>query len=164
MHLQRLTIDLLMAFVTTVPLLRTLGAGALCTRGVRIRRRPVVRAAAGACVGLDAKWAEFAAEMKRTNISPDVDKWNELLDECIAAGEAPGKAIWVISTMRATGRGPTAASYQRVLQVCAMAEDRAAAFHLVELMWKDGVLLGDVDLPDGMEDTLRSILPPEAFD
>lgn len=66
--------------------------------------------------------------------------------------------------MRDTGRTPTAATYEAALTVCAKQDDRVAAFHLVEHMYNDKVLLGDVELPDGMEDTLRAILPPDAFE
>lgn len=135
-------------------------------RGLGTRRARMTAAGAtpGATAGLESAWVEFAAKMKETGKSPPVAEWNKLLDVCVSAREPPSMAIWVVSTMRDTGVKPTAASYERVLAVCAEHDDRAAAFHLVEQMFKDGVLLGDVELPEGMEDTLRTILPPEAFD
>ncbi len=162
-----------MAFATTslAPALRRAANTAASTRRHARAARPrhgarmtAAEAAPATAGGLEAAWATFAAEMRRSGQSPPLEQWHTLLDTCLAAGEAPSKAIWVVDTMRSTGVAPTALSYQKVLQVCAAAQDRAAAFHLVELMFKDGVLLGDVDLPDGMEEVLRTILPPEAFD
>lgn len=109
---------------------------------------------------LEAAWEVFAAKMKATSESPAVEEWNALLE----VADAPAKAVWVMNTMRDTGRRPTAGTYQRIIDCCERAGDRPAAFHMVELMFKDKILIGDVDLPDGMEAVLRTILPPEAFD
>lgn len=130
----------------------------------RRARMAAAGAPAGATAGLEGAWAAFAGKMGETGVAPPVDEWNTLLDVCLAAREPASKAIWVVATMRETGVKPTAGTYDRVLAVCREVDDRAAAFHLVEQMWQDGVLLGDVELPEGMEDTLRTILPPEAFD
>ena len=162
-----------MAFLTAAPISIYGGAtrsGVRCARSrvafkVRPTRAHGARMTAAAPTGgIEAAWAPFAERMKELNASPEVSEWNALLDVAVTAGDPPAKAIWVLETMRSTGRAPTAETYQRVLQVCAMHSDRAAAFHLVEHMWKDNVLIGDVELPDGMEDVLRTILPPEAFD
>lgn len=102
--------------------------------------------------------------MRESGEVPDYDAWHALLYGCAAAGDEASKAVWVVNLMRDTGRTPTAATYEAALAVCAGHDDRVAAFHLVEHMYKDKVLLGDVELPDGMEDTLRAILPPEAFE
>lgn len=162
-----------MAFATSsfAPTLHR-GGRALVTKARPIHAAPshhgarmtAAEAAPTAAGGLEVAWATFADQMKQSGESPPVEQWHTLLDTCISARETPSKAIWVMDTMRSTGVAPTALSYQKVLEVCAAAEDRAAAFHLVELMFKDGILLGDVDLPDGMEEVLRTILPPEAFD
>lgn len=109
---------------------------------------------------LEAAWEAFAAKMKASSESPPIEEWNALLE----TADAPAKAVWVMNTMRDTGRMPTAGTYQRIIDVCERAGDRPAAFHMVELMFKDKILIGDVDLPDGMEAVLRTILPPEAFD
>lgn len=66
--------------------------------------------------------------------------------------------------MRDAGLKPTAVTYDKILSLCAQTDDRNAAFLLVELMFEDKVLLGDVELPQGMETVLRNILPPEAFE
>lgn len=98
--------------------------------------------------------------MRTTGEVPPYDEWHQMIDVC----DEPSKAIWVINLMRDTGRTPTAATYERVLTLCARKDDRSAAFHLVEGMFGDKVLLGDVELPEGMEKVLRKILPPEAFE
>lgn len=160
-----------MAFLTPAPvsLRGDLSHGVVrCTRSRVARESRRARCArmtaAAPAGGIEAAWAPFAERMKALDASPEISEWNALLDVAVEAGDLPAKAIWVLETMRSTGRAPTAETYQRVLQVCAAHSDRAAAFHLVEHMWKDGILIGDVELPDGMEDVLRSILPPEAFD
>lgn len=102
--------------------------------------------------------------MKSSGEIPELSEWHALLDGIVGAGDAPGCGVWVLNLMRDTGRRPTAATYERVLAMCHTADDRVAAFHLVEHMYKDKVLLGDVQLPDGMESTLRKILPPDAFE
>lgn len=109
-------------------------------------------------------WNTLSARMRDTEQSPPLADWHQLLHACESADSGPSKAIWVLDVMRKLQTRPTAASYEIVLQVCNKHGDRAAAFHLVELMFNDKVKLGDVQLPDGMENTLRSILPPEAFE
>lgn len=115
-------------------------------------------------MSLAAAWAPFAANMAATGRTPKRADWNRLLDVCVDSGEDAERAIWVINLMRETGVAPDAASYERVLRVCHDRGDRAAAFHMVEGMFDDKVLLGDVELPEGMEEVLRKILPPEAFE
>jgi len=101
--------------------------------------------------------------MREADAVPPVAAWNELLDTAAQSGELD-KALWILGTMKATGTKPTAVTYELLLAGCAKSADRQVAFSLIEQMWDDKVLLGDVTLPDGMEDTLRAILPPEAFD
>lgn len=72
--------------------------------------------------------------------------------------------IWIMDMMKKTGIKRDAKTYEIMMKVCISRKDNASAFYLVEQMWDDKVLLGDVDLPDGMEKTLRAILPPDAFD
>ncbi|PXF41232.1 hypothetical protein BWQ96_09046 [Gracilariopsis chorda] len=112
----------------------------------------------------ETTWNTLSARMRDTNESPPLADWHRLLEACEFSEDGPSKAIWVLNLMRKLETRATAASYERVLQVCNEHGDRAAAFHLVELMFEDKVKLGDVQLPDGMEETLRSILPPEAFE
>lgn len=109
---------------------------------------------------IESAWAELATKMRTSGQIPSHDEWHQLLDVC----DEPSKAIWVINLMRDTGRTPTAATYERALALCGQKDDRSAAFHLVEGMFGDKVLLGDVELPEGMEEVLRKILPPEAFE
>lgn len=66
--------------------------------------------------------------------------------------------------MRETGVKPSAVTYEKLLTLCVAHGDRIATFHLVEHMYEDKILLGDVDLPLDIENTLRAILPPEAFE
>jgi hypothetical protein len=113
---------------------------------------------------IEQAWEPFRERMKETNESPPVEEWNELFRTALAAKDAPAKVIWVLERMRETGRKATAGTYEILLEVCLAQDDRAAAFLLVEKMWEDKVLLGDVSLPEDMEKTLRAILPPEAFD
>jgi len=111
----------------------------------------------------EAAWTAFADKMREADAVPPVAAWNELLDTAAQSGELD-KALWILGTMKATGTKPTAVTYELLLAGCAKSADRQVAFSLIEQMWDDKVLLGDVTLPDGMEDTLRAILPPEAFD
>lgn len=97
-------------------------------------------------------------------MSPSVDEWNALFRVARDAGEQAAGALWVLERMQETGRKGTAATYEILLEICLEKGDRPAAFLLVEKMWADKVLLGDVDLPEDMEKPLRAILPPEAFD
>lgn len=117
---------------------------------------------------LETVWPAFAEKMRKTGEVPPAETWHELLDVCIAARESASKAIWLLNLMRETGVKPTALTYEKMLTVCAgdsnEQESRVAAFHLVEHMFNDKVLIGDVELPDGMEEVLRKILPPEAFE
>lgn len=129
------------------------------------RARLAPRACASATKSsLESAWTSFAEKMKASGESPAVDEWNSLFTVARDAGEEPAGALWVLDRMQETGRKATAASYEILLEVCLAKNDRAAAFLLVEKMWSDKVLLGDVDLPEDMEKTLRAILPPEAFD
>ncbi|KAK1866558.1 hypothetical protein I4F81_009074 [Pyropia yezoensis] len=111
----------------------------------------------------EAAWTSFADKMRADDAIPPLASWNELLSTAATSGELD-KALWILGTMKATGTRPTAVTYEILLAGCAAAGDRQVAFSLIEQMWDDKVLLGDVTLPDGMEDTLRAILPPEAFD
>lgn len=113
---------------------------------------------------IDTAWPPFAEKMRVTDKIPPLEEWHALLDVCVAARDPVNKAIWVLNLMRETGLVPTAVTYEKVLSLCAMNEDRKAAFLLVELMFYDKVLLGDVQLPDGLEAILRKILPPDAFE
>jgi hypothetical protein len=121
--------------------------------------------------GLEAEWGPFATWMKSSGESPEVGAWNELFRSGLGGGADPAQAIWVLERMQQSGRKATAATYEILLEICLgkngnskANDDRAAAFLLVEKMWADKVLLGDVSLPGDMEKTLRAILPPEAFD
>jgi hypothetical protein len=142
------------------------------THARRSRRAAVTPGAAGMRAtasqslqpSIEQAWEPFREKMKETNESPPVAEWNELFRTALAAKDAPAKVIWVLERMRETGCKPTAGTYEILLEVCLVQGDRAAAFLLVEKMWADKVLLGDVSLPDDMEKTLRAILPPEAFD
>ncbi|GAB0496022.1 hypothetical protein MMPV_007332 [Pyropia vietnamensis] len=111
----------------------------------------------------EAAWTAFADKMRADDAIPPLASWNELLNTAAMSGELD-KALWILGTMKATGTRPTAVTYEILLAGCAAAGDRNVAFSLIEQMWDDKVLLGDVTLPDGMEETLRAILPPEAFD
>lgn len=113
---------------------------------------------------LEACWPSFAERMRASGEIPALEEWHALLDGCIRANDKPSAAVWVLNLLRETGVKPTAVTYEKVLAVCAAHQDRVAAFHLVEHMYQDKILLGDVELPDGMEHTLRAILPPEAFE
>lgn len=113
---------------------------------------------------LSETWAPFAEKMKTSGEIPEIEEWHDLLDGCIRSNDVPGSAIWLMNLMRDTGRKPNATTYDKALLICNNHDDRVAAFHLVEHMHKDKVLLGDVELPGGMEETLRKILPPEAFE
>lgn len=95
---------------------------------------------------------------------PPLEEWHRLIDIAISADDDISKIVWLINLMRETGVKGTPVTYEKVLAVCAKKEDRVSAFHLVEHMFDDKVLLGDVELPDGMEEVLRKILPPEAFE
>jgi hypothetical protein len=114
--------------------------------------------------GIEQAWEPFRERMKASNESPPVEEWNELFCAALAAKDESAKAIWVLDRMRETGRKATAGTYEVLLEICLSRGDRPAAFLLVEKMWADKVLLGDVSLPEDMEKTLRAILPPEAFD
>jgi hypothetical protein len=143
------------------------GANAsLCSRRRAPARtaRPTRARAATPRMGLETAWPAFAAGLAAGGDAPAVAEWDALLRAGRDAGDAPAAAIWVLDRMREAGRRPTAATYEILLEVCLKVDDRAAAFLLVEKMWEDKVLLGDVTLPDSMEKTLRAILPPEAFD
>ncbi|CAN8071919.1 unnamed protein product [Agarophyton chilense] len=112
----------------------------------------------------ESAWDALAQRMKQSNQTAPLREWHAVLDVCVRDNETPDKPIWVLGVMRDLGLTPTAASYQRVLTLCKQRNDRASAFHLVQLMFTDKVLLGDVSLPPGMEQMLRKILPPEAFE
>lgn len=131
---------------------------------VTARRGRAVLMCAAAPAGLEAAWTSFAARMADTGEAPAVAEWDKLFREARDAGEDPAKAIWVLDRMQQAGARPTAGTYELLLEICIQKDDRAAAFLLVEKMWADKVLLGDVTLPEDMEKTLRAILPPEAFD
>lgn len=111
----------------------------------------------------EAAWTAFADKMRAADAIPPLAAWHDLLSTAADAGELE-QALWVLGTMKATGTRPTAVTYEILLAGCARVGNREVAFSLIEQMWDDKVLLGDVTLPDGMEDTLRAILPPEAFD
>lgn len=128
------------------------------------RRGRAVVACAAAPVGLEAAWTAFSASMAESGEAPAVSEWDKLFREARDSDEDPAKAIWVLERMHQAGAKPTAGTYEILLEICLKKDDRAAAFLLVEKMWADKVLLGDVTLPDDMEKTLRAILPPEAFD
>ena len=113
---------------------------------------------------LEAEWKVFSARMRDNGETATIEEWNELFQLCLERREDVSKTLWLLNMMRSMGRSPTAATYEKVMQLCMSFDDRSAAFYLVEQMWKDKVLLGDIDLPEGMEKTLRAILPPEAFD
>lgn len=113
---------------------------------------------------IETAWPAFADKMKTSGEIPPLEEWHALLDIANAARDDTSKVIWLLNLMRETGLKPTAVTYEKILNICADRDDRSAAFHIVEHMFKDKVLLGDVDLPDGMEDVLRKILPPEAFE
>eukprot|EP00177_Eucheuma_denticulatum_P004511 GFKZ01008200.1.p1 GENE.GFKZ01008200.1~~GFKZ01008200.1.p1 ORF type:complete len:178 (-),score=20.06 GFKZ01008200.1:7-540(-) len=113
---------------------------------------------------IDESWPSFADGMRETGEIPDYEAWHGLLDSAYEAEDEPWRAVWLLNLMRETGRVPTAVTYDKVLGICARRGDRETAFSLVEGMWKDKVLLGDVELPEGMEEVLRKILPPEAFE
>ncbi|KAI0567417.1 hypothetical protein FGB62_2g144 [Gracilaria domingensis] len=112
----------------------------------------------------ETAWQELSDRMRATNEVPPLEDWHNVMDVCIRTNEDPAKGIWLLNLMRDLKLKATAGSYERVLTLCNDKNDRAAAFHLVELMFKDKILLGDVLLPDGMEEMLRTILPPEAFE
>lgn len=124
----------------------------------------VLRAVASGAQNLEQAWTELASEMKATNEVPSVERWNMLFNTALETDADPAQAIWVLDRMKETGAKPTAASYESLMQVCLKKEDKAAAFLLVEKMWEDKILLGDIEFPPDMEKTLRAILPPEAFD
>lgn len=102
--------------------------------------------------------------MRESGEIPGYDAWHKLLDGAYEADDEPCRAVWVVNLMRETGRVPTAVTYEKVLRICRRRGDRETAFMLVEGMFADKVLLGDVELPEGMEEVLRKILPPEAFE
>lgn len=157
-----------MAFVSgaSLPLRGTRRPALICSRPrhVTLRSGRVVVACAAAPVGLEAAWTAFSANMAESGEAPAVAEWDKLFKEARDTGEDPAKAIWVLERMQQAGAKPTAGTYEILLEICLKKDDRAAAFLLVEKMWGDKVLLGDVTLPDDMEKTLRAILPPEAFD
>jgi hypothetical protein len=98
-----------------------------------------------------------------------LETWNELFKSGLGGGAEPAQAIWVLDRMQSSGRKAAASTYEILLEICLAGGgqgegNRAAAFLLVEKMWADKVLLGDVSLPEDMEKVLRAILPPEAFD
>lgn len=126
-------------------------------------RRPL-RMTSTAPATIDTAWPAFAAKMKESNVVPPLEEWHALIDQCVAARDPVSKIVWVLSVMRETGLVPTAVTYEKVLMLCIFNEDREAAFLLVELMFHDKVLLGDVQLPEGLEPVLRKILPPDAFE
>uniref|UniRef100_A0A7S1XGS3 Pentacotripeptide-repeat region of PRORP domain-containing protein n=1 Tax=Erythrolobus australicus TaxID=1077150 RepID=A0A7S1XGS3_9RHOD len=132
---------------------------ALCGRAsARRGGRAAVRMAGE----VEAAWTQFAAKMKEADESPPVDAWNELLQVAADANDFE-RGAWIMNTMRDTGRRPSAGSYEIMLESCIRTQNNKGAFFLVEQMYNDKVPFGDVSLPDGMEDTLRAILPPDAF-
>lgn len=162
-----------MAFIPALS--GALPARAACRRGLHCGGRPTVPlpllcsrsrsplTSPTMVTTTEAAWTSFADKMRADDAIPPLASWNELLSTAATSGELD-KALWILGTMKATGTRPTAVTYEILLAGCAAAGDRQVAFSLIEQMWDDKVLLGDVTLPDGMEDTLRAILPPEAFD
>lgn len=112
---------------------------------------------------LSATWGPFAEGMRTKGEVPPLESWHDLLDGCIRANDKPSLAIWLLNLMRETGLRPTATTYEKMLAICANYDDRVAAFHLVENMCRDKILLDDVELPSEMADVLRNILPPDVF-
>lgn len=112
---------------------------------------------------LQVTWSKFAENMKNSGEVPPLESWHELLDGSIRSNDKPSLAIWLLNLMRDTGIRPSATTYEKMLTICDNHNDRVAAFHLVENMCKDKVLLDDVELPAGLADILRSILPPDVF-
>lgn len=113
---------------------------------------------------LEATWPSFAETMRTTDEIPPLAEWHKLFDGCLNANDEPAKVVWLLELLRQTGVKPTAVTYEKCLQACANHKDRVAAFHMVEFMYVDKILLGDVELPEDLESTLRAILPPEAFE
>eukprot|EP00172_Hildenbrandia_rubra_P001183 Plantae.Rhodophyta-Hildenbrandia_rubra.ctg174.p1 GENE.Plantae.Rhodophyta-Hildenbrandia_rubra.ctg174~~Plantae.Rhodophyta-Hildenbrandia_rubra.ctg174.p1 ORF type:complete len:173 (+),score=33.73 Plantae.Rhodophyta-Hildenbrandia_rubra.ctg174:340-858(+) len=114
-------------------------------------------------------WQDFAqTTLTKPEVEPTTSAWNELLERCAKEvtenPEDMQQMIWIMDMMKKTGIKRDAKTYEIMMKVCISRKDNASAFYLVEQMWDDKVLLGDVDLPDGMEKTLRAILPPDAFD
>lgn len=139
--------------------LRTVGAKTL-----RASAEGSASAAVSSNESLEKAWTQHSERMQSTGESPSVAEWNKLFDIARETGCSAAQAIWILERMQVSGRKATAATYEILLEVCLSQGDRAAAFLLVEKMWSDKVLLGDVSLPEDMERTLRAILPPEAFD
>uniref|UniRef100_A0A7S1ER26 Pentacotripeptide-repeat region of PRORP domain-containing protein n=1 Tax=Timspurckia oligopyrenoides TaxID=708627 RepID=A0A7S1ER26_9RHOD len=111
---------------------------------------------------VESAWIKFAEKMKETNEVPDVDEWNKLIQ--LASDENDfARGVWFIKTMKDTGVTPSPRTYEVLLESCIRTKNNQGAFHLVELMYDDKIPLGDMPLPEGMEATLRAILPPEAF-
>lgn len=112
---------------------------------------------------LSVTWGPFAEKMRADGEVPPLESWHDLLDGCVRANDKPSLAIWLLNLMRETGLRPTATTYEKMLAVCANHDDRVAAFHLVENICRDKILLDDVELPSEMADVLRNILPPDVF-
>lgn len=112
---------------------------------------------------LSVTWGPFAERMRTTGEVPPVESWHQLLDGCIRSNDKPSLAIWLLNLMRETGVRPTALTYEKMLAICANHDDRDAAFHMVENMCREKILLDDVELPPTMADVLRTILPPDVF-
>lgn len=91
----------------------------------------------------EAAWTAFADKMRAEDAIPPLASWNELLTTAANSGELD-KALWILGTMKATGTRPTAVTYEILLAGCAAAGNRTVAFSLIEQMWDDKVLLGDV--------------------
>lgn len=162
-----------MAFITSSALSAT-RAWIGNTRGPQHCARRTTRAARSArrCdmsetvhpEALQLTWPRFADHMGKSGEVPPISDWHVLFDGCVRANDKPSTVVWLLSLMKETGVKPTAVTYEKCLEICQLHDDRVAAFHLIEFMFEDKILLGDVELPDGMEATLRTILPAEAFE
>jgi len=140
---------------------------AVCKSNGRLSgvRRTRVRMVA-ASESLDELWHQLAEKMKDSDESASVEEWNTLIKAAADQGDLE-KGVYFINLMKKTGRAPTASSYDILLNVCSKSigtREKEIAFYLVEQMYFDKVPLGDVTLPKGLETTLRTLLPPDAFD
>lgn len=157
-----------MAFVNHIPLSLSRPSRTVSQRRTPIhtapRHVPARMTAASECECIETAWPAFAEKMRTTGEIPPLNEWHDLLDVGIKGGDETSKGIWVLNLMQDTGVKRSAVTYEKLLQLCADREDRAGAFLLIEHMFNDKILLGDIDLPDGMEAVLRKILPPEAFE
>ncbi|KAA8499766.1 hypothetical protein FVE85_7351 [Porphyridium purpureum] len=146
------------------PRVSSRAAGRLRTRSARAAQLHMLvdHAQVSAAANVEQAWAVFSAKMKETNTVPPTEDWNELL-KVAARDNDLQRGVWVVKTMRDVGMRATPLSYEILLEMCIRQGDKQGAFHLVEQMYEDKVPLSDVELPEGMEKTLKAILPPEAF-